>query len=36
MWRLIFYPENFSPRDYLGFYARHFNTVEVNFSFYHF
>lgn len=34
-WRGIFYPENFKEKDYLKFYCEHFNTVEVNNSFYH-
>lgn len=34
-WREEFYPPDLKARDYLGYYARHFRTVEVNYSFYH-
>lgn len=34
-WRGRFYPAELSPRRYLEFYARHFSTTEVNYSFYH-
>lgn len=34
-WREEFYPPDLKARDYLGHYARHFRTVEVNYSFYH-
>lgn len=35
-WDRVFYPEGVkSTQDRLGFYARHFHTVEVNYSFYH-
>jgi uncharacterized protein YecE (DUF72 family) len=34
-WREGFYPADLKPRDYLGYYAQHFKTVEVNYSFYH-
>ena len=30
-----FYPSNLRPADYLGHYARHFATVEINNTFYH-
>jgi uncharacterized protein YecE (DUF72 family) len=33
-WTGPFYPENLSPSDYFGFYAKHFNSVEINNSFY--
>lgn len=33
-WRGIFYPKNLLQADWFGFYARHFDTVEVNSSFY--
>lgn len=33
-WVGHFYPENLNPRDWLSYYARHFNTVEVNSTFY--
>ena len=29
-----FYPKNLRPADWLGFYGRHFHTVEINNSFY--
>lgn len=33
-WRGAWYPEGLRPADYLAFYARHFDTVEINRSFY--
>lgn len=33
-WKGIFYPPGLPPRDWLGFYARHFATVEINMTFY--
>lgn len=33
-WRGVFYPERLPQRAWLEFYAQHFDTVEVNFSFY--
>lgn len=33
-WRGVFYPEHLPADDWLAFYARHFDTVEVNRSFY--
>jgi uncharacterized protein YecE (DUF72 family) len=33
-WRKRFYPEKLPAREYFAFYARHFNTVELNNSFY--
>ncbi len=33
-WSGIFYPETLSPRDYLNFYSRNFNCVEIDSSFY--
>ncbi len=33
-WRGEFYPTNLSPRQYLPYYARYFNSVEINSSFY--
>ncbi len=33
-WRGIFYPEKLPQKLWLDFYAEHFDTVEVNFSFY--
>jgi uncharacterized protein YecE (DUF72 family) len=34
-WRGSFYPEDLPKKDWLPFYARHFDTVELNNSFYH-
>jgi uncharacterized protein YecE (DUF72 family) len=34
-WRGRFYPPDLPSKQYLGWYARHFRTVEVNYSFYH-
>jgi uncharacterized protein YecE (DUF72 family) len=33
-WRGTFYPEKFPTNKMLAFYAQHFNTVEVNYTFY--
>jgi len=33
-WRYLFYPEELSRAKWLGFYATHFNTVELNNTFY--
>lgn len=33
-WRGPFYPRDIAAEDMLGFYARHFTTVEINNSFY--
>lgn len=33
-WRNIFYPPELPPREQLAFYAKHFNTVEINNTFY--
>jgi len=33
-WRKVFYPEKMPAREHFAFYARHFNTVELNNSFY--
>jgi len=33
-WRGKLYPEKMPPAQWLGYYARHFNTVELNNSFY--
>jgi uncharacterized protein YecE (DUF72 family) len=35
-WRNKFYPEKLPQRLWLQYYAEHFNTVEVNATFYHF
>lgn len=34
-WRGRFYPPDLPSKQYLGWYAQHFRTVEVNYSFYH-
>jgi uncharacterized protein YecE (DUF72 family) len=34
-WKGLFYPDNLNPRDYLKFYAQHFDIAEINTSFYH-
>lgn len=34
-WKGIFYPDNLSTREWLEYYARHFNGVEINSTFYH-
>ena len=34
-WKAIFYPEDIGGRERLKFYSGHFNTVEINSSFYH-
>ena len=33
-WRGIFYPEDLPAKSYLSFYAKHFNTTEINNTFY--
>ena len=33
-WSGVFYPADLKPKDWLEFYARHFDTVEINNSFY--
>jgi uncharacterized protein YecE (DUF72 family) len=33
-WRELFYPRGCPPSRWLGYYARHFDTVEVNATFY--
>jgi uncharacterized protein YecE (DUF72 family) len=33
-WRGIFYPADLPPARWLDYYARHFDTVEINYSFY--
>lgn len=35
-WKGKFYPEDLSQRKWLPFYAEHFNTVEINMTFYRF
>ena len=34
-WEGIFYPDAMSRKEWLSFYSEHFNTVEINSSFYH-
>jgi uncharacterized protein YecE (DUF72 family) len=34
-WQGLFYPEELPQRQWLEYYARHFDTVEINSSFYH-
>lgn len=34
-WKGVFYPKEMPSHEWLGFYARHFDTVEINYSFYH-
>lgn len=33
-WKGSFYPEKFADKEMLGFYGGHFNSVEINNSFY--
>ncbi len=33
-WRKLFYPQNMPAREHFTFYAQHFDTVELNNSFY--
>jgi uncharacterized protein YecE (DUF72 family) len=33
-WEKTFYPEKMPPAENLGFFARHFRTVEINYSYY--
>ena len=33
-WKGIFYPENLPSKDYLNFYSKHLNAVEINSTFY--
>jgi uncharacterized protein YecE (DUF72 family) len=35
-WRGKFYPEGLASKDWLGFYAQNFSTVEINMTFYRF
>jgi len=34
-WKGIFYPEKITPHDMLHFYGERFDTVEINYTFYH-
>jgi hypothetical protein len=33
-WRRSFYPKGLRPADYLSYYAQHFDTVEIDSTFY--
>ena len=33
-WKGLFYPENLPSKDYLSFYSKHLNAVEINSTFY--
>ena len=35
-WKRRFYPEDIPQREWLPYYAEHFNTVEINMTFYRF
>jgi uncharacterized protein YecE (DUF72 family) len=35
-WKGKFYPEDLPSKDFLKFYSKYFNTVEINTNFYHF
>ncbi|AAC07036.1 DUF72 domain-containing protein [Aquifex aeolicus] len=35
-WRGKFYPKDLKPKDWLKYYSKFFNTVEINSTFYHF
>lgn len=34
-WKGVFYPKNLPIEEWLKYYAQHFNTVEINSTFYH-
>lgn len=34
-WRKVFYPPNLSQKEWLRYYTKYFDTVEVNATFYH-
>ena len=34
-WKGVFYPEKISPKEMLHFYGERFNSVEINYTFYH-
>jgi len=34
-WDGVFYPENLPSKDKLKYFSQHFNTAEINYSFYH-
>jgi len=33
-WEGLFYPKGAKPADFLRYYARHFNSVEIDSTFY--
>lgn len=33
-WKGLFYPENLPQREWLAFYSNHYNTIEINATFY--
>lgn len=33
-WKNIFYPDNMAKRDYLQYYAEHFDALELNYTYY--
>lgn len=33
-WKGIFYPDNLQKKDYLTYYSKHFNVLELNFTYY--
>ncbi len=35
-WKGKFYPEDLPQKEWFAYYAQHFNTVEINSTFYHF
>jgi uncharacterized protein YecE (DUF72 family) len=35
-WKGKFYPQNLKPENFLAFYSKHFPSVKINSSFYHF
>ena len=35
-WKGKFYPEDLPQKEWFSYYTRHFNTVEINSTFYHF
>lgn len=34
-WKGVFYPKDVAKKDWFDFYSRHFDTVEINNTFYH-
>jgi uncharacterized protein YecE (DUF72 family) len=35
-WKDVFYPAELNSKDFFSYYQKYFNTVEINYSFYHF